>query len=306
MTVVRTQQLLSRGQGPKELDRLQRVGSLVRVRHGAYADVPAPSTLDVHRQLIAGTFPVLDPSIVLSHVSAGVLHGLPSWDSMLGRVTVLRQSPGHGSRRQNLHVRLAPIEPAEVVELQGYPATSLERTAVDLACCLDYDRALAVMDAALHSNSDRERLRHTIDGARRRHGIGKARAALGFADGRSESVGESVSRVRMASAGLPAPQLQLNILDPLGVWLARCDFGWRDRGVLGEFDGRIKYVGTPEQVAHTVMREKQREANLRELGWVVVRWGWSDLADPAVLRRRIEAAFAQARSATIRGYAEAD
>jgi hypothetical protein len=80
--------------------------------------------------------------------------------------------------------------------------------------------------------------------AARRHGVVTARAALEFADGRSKSVGESVSRVRMADAGLPMPQLQLNVFDGLGGWLARPDFCWEELGVLGEFDGQIKYRGT--------------------------------------------------------------
>ena len=67
------------------------------------------------------------------------------------------------------------------------------------------------------------------------------------------------------------------------------------------FDGRVKYVGTPDQVAHTVMLEKAREARLRELGWIVVRWSWADLADLAGFRRRIEAAIAQANPSAIRG-----
>jgi len=94
------------------------------------------------------------------------------------------------------------------------------------------------------------------------------------------------------------------VFDAFGTWLARSDFGWKERGVLGEFDGRIKYTGPQDEVARAVMAEKDREARLREAGWVVVRWGWEDLRDPAALRRRIEAAFAQARPEKIRGWAE--
>ena len=74
--------------------------------------------------------------------------------------------------------------------------------------------------------------------------------------------------------------------------------------MLGEFDGRIKYLGTADEVAAAVMKEKAREARLRELGWVVVRWDWADLGDPQAFRRRIEAAFAQANPANLRGWAE--
>lgn len=101
---------------------------------------------------------------------------------------------------------------------------------------------------------------------------------------------------------MPAPELQVNIFDHRGSWVARSDFGWLGHGVLGEFDGRIKYLGTPDQVATAVMKEKRREAKLRDLGWTVARWGMSDLAR-TTLRHRIEVAFDQARPASIRGYA---
>ncbi len=240
--------------------------------------------------------------MVLSHVSAGVLHQLPSWESTLERVTVLRLSGGHGSRRRNLHVRLSPVAPVEITEIDGYPVTRLERTAIDLGCLHDYDRAVAVMDAALHLKASFDIMADTVEAARARRGVATARAALSFADGRSESVGESISRVRMAAAGLPAPQLQVNVFDEFGTWLARTDFGWEMLGVLGEFDGRIKYVGTSDQVARTVMLEKDREDRLRELGWAVVRWKWADLADLDGFRRRIEAAIAQANPSAIRGF----
>ncbi len=280
---------------------MARAGELTLVRHGAYADAPPASALERHRRLIEGTVPLLAEATVLSHVSAGVLHGLPSWDSMLGRVTVVRRSGGHGSRRRYLYVRTVPLAASEVVEIDGLTATSLERTAIDLARSVDFERAVAVLDAALHLGGDKGVMAEILAGARRRHGVRTALAALKFADGRSESVGESVSRVRMADAGLPAPELQLNVFDGLGGWLARSDFCWEELGVLGEFDGQVKYRGTREEVAQAVMAEKRREARLREQGWVVVRWDWADLGNPQALRSRIEAAFDQARPETIRG-----
>jgi len=301
MSVKRTRQLNAVGQSPKVRARMAKAGELVVVRHGAYADAPPASALDRHRRLIDGTVPLLGDATVLSHVSAGVLHGLPSWESMLGQVTVIRRSHGHGSRGRYLHVRTSPLADAEVVEVDGFRATSIERTAIDLACVLDFERAVAVLDAALQLGGQRLVMADLLAEAARRHGVVTARAALEFADGRSESVGESVSRIRLADAGLPMPELQLNVFSCLGGWLARSDFCWEEFGVLGEFDGQIKYRGTRDEVARAVMQEKRREARLREAGWVVVRWDWDDLGDAPALRRRIEAAFDQASPARIRG-----
>nr|WP_300145739.1 hypothetical protein [Propionicimonas sp.] len=296
--------MASTGQTHKDRARLSRAGELVRVRHGAYAEVHADGVIGRHRQLIAGTAPILGPDTVLSHSSASVLHGLPVWEPMLGRVTVIRRSHAHGSRGRHLHARRAPLAPEEIVFLEGISVTNLERTAIDMACLLPFARAVAVLDAALHMEADKDVMAAVLTAAHSRRGVGTARRAFAFADGRAESVGESVSRVVMASQGVPAPLLQVNVYDEFGNWLARTDFGWAARGVLGEFDGKVKYTGTPEEVAAAVMKEKRREDRLRQLGWVVVRWGWADPADPAGLRRRLEAAFAQARPDLIRGRVE--
>ena len=101
----------------------------------------------------------------------------------------------------------------------------------------------------------------------------------GLVDVRSESVGESFSRVRFWRWGVPAPILQLEVRDPNGGLVGRCDLG-SPFGTIGEFDGRVKYglLLKPGQTAEDVLlAEKRREERLRELGWQVVRWGWANL-----------------------------
>ncbi|MFZ1411105.1 MAG: hypothetical protein WAS07_06595 [Micropruina sp.] len=293
MEAQRAQLLTTFGQTRTNLSRQVRAGELVRVRHGAYAAVLDETTEGRHRQLLAATWPLLGERSVVSHASAGVLHGLPSWSAMLNRVSIVRPDGGHGAQRDCLHVRLAQVEADEVIEIDGYRVTSLARTAVDLGCVLSHERAVAIMDAALRLGMEPSQLATALAAARGRRGIGVARAAAKFADVRSESVGESISRVRFVQAGLPIPELQVEIHDLRGIWIARSDFGWRDRGVVGEFDGRVKYTGTPEQVAEVVMREKAREQAIRDAGWWVVRWGWKELGDLAAFRRRIETALAR-------------
>lgn len=303
VSVTTTRELEAAGLTRNEVSRLNRRGELVRVRRGAYATEAVDSELERHRRLIAATWPLLEPGSVLSHASAGVLHQLPTWTDSLTRVSVIRRSAGHGSRRTNLHVRLAALEEPEIIDLAGYQVTTTERTAIDLGCVLGFERAVAVLDAALRMGSGPELLSASASGAARRRGAATARVALAFADSRSESVAESISRVRMAQVKLPTPELQVNVFNEDGEWQARSDFGWLERGVLGEFDGKIKYLGSEKEVATAVMKEKFREARLRELGWVVVRWDWADLKDGAAFRRRIESAFAQANPARIRGWA---
>jgi predicted transcriptional regulator of viral defense system len=294
MDVRRTRELEALGLSRAVLARQARRGTLTRIRHGAYSELVDSDEIARHRQLVAGTWPVVGDQAVLSDASAAVLHGLPVWSSMLGRVRVARPTAGHGKRSPHLHVQVAALDSSEIVEIEGYRVTSLERTAVDHARGCGFERAVAVLDAALHRGADPALLQEVLQRSTRRHGVAIVREALAFADGRSESVGESISRVRIAAAGLPAPTLQVEVRTASGMWVARSDFGWLEHGVLGEFDGRVKYRGSGDEVADVVMREKRREDAIRAAGWVVVRWYWSELDDPRELRRRILAAFEEA------------
>jgi len=117
---------------------------------------------------------------------------------------------------------------------------------------------------------------------------------LHFADGRSESVGESRFRIFCLSAGLPAPELQVEIRNVTGSFVARSDFAYLESGLLIEFDGMIKYGKrlldghTPQEA---LVMEERREDHLRELGWHVLRVTWADLGAPALLETRIRAAM---------------
>ncbi len=299
---MRAQELRGQGTSPQALVRATHTGELTRVRHGAYVSHPGTDDLSWHLQLVAGTWPLLGEAAVLSHATAGAIHDLPLWAGMLDRVTITRPSGGHGRSAPHLRVRLAPLTDGEVVEVDGLKVTTLERTALDLARTLPYERAVAVLDSALHRGAGRSVMVDSLVSLRGFSGVGTARAALAFADGRAESVAESISRIRLHAAGIPAPELQVNVYDEDGFWIARSDFGWLALGVLGEFDGKVKYRGSEDEVAGVVMREKRREENLEELGWSVVRWGWDQL-DPATLRRRFDAAVRHARPAEILGHA---
>jgi hypothetical protein len=78
--------------------------------------------------------------------------------------------------------------------------------------------------------------------------------------------------------------------------VARADFGWELERTLGEFDGKVKYgrLRRPgEEPEDAVFREKVREDRIRDLGFEVVRWTWSDLKQPQVLADRLQRAFAR-------------
>lgn len=94
----------------------------------------------------------------------------------------------------------------------------------------------------------------------------------------------------MAKLKIPAPVLQLDVYDGGGRFIGRSDFGWKEAGLLGEFDGRVKYgklLRPGEDPTDVVIREKQREDRLRRVGWDVVRFMQDDLRQPDHFRRLV-------------------
>lgn len=126
----------------------------------------------------------------------------------------------------------------------------------------------------------------------------EARRIVDFADGASESVGESRSRVAIAKLGLPAPSLQYEIFSDSGRRIGICDFGWAEERVVGEFDGKVKYgrlLQPGQEPGDAVFAEKRREDAIREQGWDVVRWVWAELSSPRIIGDRIRRAEERAR-----------
>jgi len=231
----------------------------------------------------------------VSHVSAAVLHGLPVHRIPLERLHVVRRPPAAGSGSARVHVHVARLPPEEVVELDGLAVTSVTRAVVDVARSAGFESAVVTADAALAR-------RHTTEAdlldclARMGPVPGSRRAArvLAFADGLSESVGESRSRVVLHRLALPAPALQVPVWRPDGRLIGRCDFGWEEVRTVGEFDGQVKYgrlLRRGQSAGEAVYEEKLREDELRDAGREVVRWTWADVSTPAVIAQRLLRAF---------------
>jgi very-short-patch-repair endonuclease len=95
---------------------------------------------------------------------------------------------------------------------------------------------------------------------------------------------------------MPEPELQQNIYDEDGQFVARVDFCWQEQRTIGEFDGKIKYgrmLKPGQSLEDVLFAEKRREDALRDLGWQIVRWLWADLYRRGVIRDRVLRAFAR-------------
>lgn len=288
MSVRLTRDLAAEGIGSGAIRRLVREEQLTRVRRGGF--VPANEDAD-HRHLIGATMPRLGPGHVVSHNSAAWLHGLPGDARLLSRVVVTKPGKGGTAVGPYVHRYRTPLPDGDIEVVDGLARTTLARTVVDLGRCGELGFAVAAADAALRRGLSPDLLMVHL-GATRRHGIRRARTMTELADPRSESAGESLSRVAIWRLGLPTPELQYEVV--VRGKRYRSDFGWPEQQVLGEFDGKVKYgdlVRPGETPADVVMREKRREADLRSLGWWVVRWTYADIWNPDRLERLLRPAL---------------
>jgi hypothetical protein len=275
-----------------ELRRALRDGELTSLRRGAYVAGPPPTFADErHLLLLRAAGELLVPEAVISHVSAALLHGIDLWRCPLDRVHVTRARAYGGRRGSRVHVHVSPLQEEEIALVDGVAVTSVARTVVDVARMLPFEQAVVVADAALRAGLvDPGQLAEAAARAKGWPGAPKARRAVAFADGRSASVGESRSRVLMVGAGLPTPVLQWRV--PGTAFDA--DFGWPAQGVVGEFDGEIKYgrhLRRGERPGDAVFREKRREDAIRATDRSMVRWTWNDLDHFAPVAGRLRRAL---------------
>jgi hypothetical protein len=289
--------LLANGYSSDEVQRARRTGQLVSVRRGAYLrcgderlTIPAAR----HTVFVRATIPELAPGAVVSHVSAAVLHGLDVWNVPLERVHVTRPRSTGGRVGSVVHRHVAPLDPTEVTLLEGVHVTCLARTVVDVARTVPFEQAVVVADSALatHPGLTRAALMAALARSAGWPGVPRARRVIGFADGGAKSPGESRSRIAIARAGLPAPQLQFPVTLVDG--RALTDFGWASRRTVGEFDGEFKYgrlVPPGRTPGEVVFAEKVREDAVRAQGFGFVRWIWDELDDFDPVAARINAAF---------------
>ncbi len=292
-----SRQLTEQGYTYAEMARMTRNAELVRIRRGAYVAAGETQTNPrlAHLQLLEATVRQSSSESVVSHASAAVLHGLPIGNDGLGRVHLTRDRQGQGKNRRYVQIHGLSLDDGDVVDLNGFRVTSLARTVLDIACTLRPLLAVPVGDAALGAGLTAQELAAQLDRSGSRHGIGQARRTAALLDRRSESPGESMSRVVFAEHRIPAPEPQYKVFDVRGRFVARSDFGWEAMRTLGEFDGRQKYGRlllkpgqTPEDA---LFEEKRREDLVRDLGWQIVRWIWADLFAPAALLQRLNRGF---------------
>ena len=306
--------MLADGFGDNEIRTAIADGSLVRVRRGCYVDGPLDPETRAYAELmarVAGVAARMGREEVFSHTTAAALWGLPFIGGLPSVIHVTVPPPCRMSKKAGLHQHPSVLADDEVVEHQGVRLTSLARALVDVARTEGFTAGVVMADHALRESRARQALPSAMTTCADRLvgtlGVGAARRMCSFADGRSGSPGESLSRLILHDQGVPKPTLQLPLRVPVagrGAATFVTDFGWEEERVVGEFDGKAKYqryLGPKETPGDAVMREKIREDAIRAADWRVVRWTWDELKQPDELGRKIRKVLADRAGWRTRG-----
>lgn len=298
--IVLRRDVIALGVDDNFLYRAVRSGELHRLRQGAYVLTTSwlqASRVERHRLLSAAVMRQYGDDVALSHTSACVEQGGPDWGLDL-RTVHLTNLLGVGERNaaKVVHHR-GTCRVDDVTRSEGFWITSPTRTALDTASIATRQAAVCVLDWYLHQGmTDRDQLEAGFARMKDWPDTLPLHVILRVCDGRSESVGESRTRLLIIDHRLPMPIPQFEIFHPSGLLAGRVDFAWPEHRLILEFDGRQKYLAlrrAGETIEEAVLREKAREDRLRELtGWMMIRLTWRDLEHPAATAARIQRALA--------------
>ncbi|WP_262104064.1 hypothetical protein [Arthrobacter sp. Marseille-P9274] len=279
------------GQDRHALAVKARIGKLIRLRRGVYAEAAPFEELpwwEQQRVRIDAVVGTGRRDRALIRQSAAALWGIP----VIRRsplVYVLARDGTHGRTRSGVAVQQCVLlEP--LTTYGGYIVTSRAQTVIDIAANSPFAEAVPAMDHVLRVDDrhglaalDVERLRFLasmLPPAKRR----RVEKVLAFTNGAAQSAGESYSRALMYVNHFPEPQLQWPVDDPQGSRVGILDFFWPLQKLAGEFDGAVKYSRDAylkgDTPAGAVVREKKREDRIRATGIRVSRWMWDDIWQP--------------------------
>lgn len=194
---------------------------------------------------------------------------------------------GHGRLRNEISTSgERNLTPEDVMEVGGMRVTTPLRTAWDLGRVRWTDQAISGLDAMFRlGRFDRAEFLDGIDRFRRMRWVTTLRAIGPLADGRSESPGESVLRLRCIECHLEVtPQVEVY---RGAVHLGRLDLADPAAELGFEYDG-AEWHSSPEQLDH----DRARRRDIEDDGWLIKVFRSDDVFGRA---RTCESALIQAR-----------
>jgi very-short-patch-repair endonuclease len=253
------------GLSPRQLRLLVEQGFLRRPIRSVYVATEIGDSLLLRADCLRLVVPS-DAVVVDRH--AGWLHGAsmvlrPGEHLQLRPVSVF-MPPGRRLRNVLADSGERRLRPDEVTEVAGLRVTTPLRTACDLGRSRWPDNAIAALDAMLRlGHFARGELEQSVPRFRGMRWVTTLRALAPLADGRSESPGESVLRLRCIEAQLDrmVPQVEVHRGDVL---VARLDLADEELEFAVEYDG-AEWHSSPEQQAHDQRRRQAAE----DEGWLI-------------------------------------
>ena len=182
-----------------------------------------------------------------------------------------------------LHRRKGRLHP-DVIE--GIAVLGPDRTFVDSATQLSLVELIRAGDWLIRL--DFTTLEKLTDFAMRSHldGVRKARRALAYVRERVESPWETDVRLMLQFARLPVPEVNVDILDEDGRFIARGDLVYRRFRILVEYDG-----WQHERDARQRQRDRERRELLEAAGWRLIIITSEDFKRPLEIARRVHRAL---------------
>ena len=299
-----------------QLHRLRKNGDVLRIMPGIYlpagilADASSTERQEITFIARLAALSIRYPTYVLSGPSAAFLLGLPT-ACRLKDLFVYTSSP-NGTRRIVIpHVvtpdgtkipgtkipgttisTCRPSHPVLAIEYLGFRIATPTRVVVDCARLMSDKHGFPIACAALARACQFDRFRQDESRVRQEEvrgefqealadtplntvGRERARWILDRADAGCESPGESLVLLALLRAGINGMTTQEEVHVAGHTYFI--DIALPTLKIAIEFDGRIKYGDTVDEVHESIEAEQRRQRDLERAGWTVIRVRWSDL-----------------------------
>lgn len=261
-------QLLDAGLSASSMDRRLRSGTLRRLHPGVYAIAGSPDT--VARRRWAALLAV-GLGAVLSFDSAARVHRLTAAAADGPVVLTVPHSGSQSLAGVVVHQIDDLLSPADVVEVDGFPVTSVPRTIVDLAATWRRGRLGLLIDDAVTAKRTTDADIGACLRSVARRGKPGVRMLTSILDERGPGKVPPASVLErdffrlLAPSPLPEPQRQYPLPRTDGV-RGLVDSAWPEVKLIAEVDGRRWH----QRIAD-MKRDRDRDLHAAALGWQVVR-----------------------------------
>ncbi|WP_433931469.1 endonuclease domain-containing protein [Curtobacterium flaccumfaciens] len=215
------------------------------------------------------------PGQFVSHTSAAVLWGLPVPCGPDAPVHITSVHPQAQPRRVGVVGHRVAADRVSTRQRWGVPSSSPAALWVECGDLLGLDELVVLGDAIVTSRACAtalEDLAAALAGAGNRRGVRKLRVALELVRVGPGSPQETRARLAIVRAGLPEPELQVDVLDEAGRFVGRVDLAYPEYRIVIEYEGDHHRTD-----AEQWGRDLRRYREMERLGWAVVRWTKSDL-----------------------------